>query len=63
MAMGMREKILSIFLVTVVTMSFVINHFWASSVYALARTVALSLVSLSSIAKLVARICGAHFLA
>jgi len=63
MAMGMKEKILSIWLVMVVTVSFVINHFWASTICALGRAVALSVVALPSLAKLVARICGVHFLA
>jgi len=62
MAMGMKEKILSIWLVMVVTVSFVINHFWASTISALGRAVALSVVALPGLAKLVARICGVHFL-
>ncbi len=63
MAMGMKEKILSIWLVMVVTVSFVISHFWASTIYALGRAVALSVVALPGLAKLVARICGVQFLA
>jgi hypothetical protein len=63
MGMGMKEKILGIWLVMVVTVSFLINHFWASTVYAIARAVALSLVSLPGLAKLAAGICGVHFLA
>jgi threonine/homoserine/homoserine lactone efflux protein len=63
MAVGMKEKILSIWLVIVVTVSLVINHFWASTVYVLGGAVASSLVALPGLAKLVARICGVHFLA
>ena len=62
MAMGTKEKILSIWLVMVLTVSFLINHFWGSTVYTIARAVALSLVSLPGLAKLAAGICGAHFL-
>ena len=61
--MGMKEKILSIWLVMVVTVSFVISHFWASTIYALGRALASSLISLPGLAKLVAKICGVHFLA
>jgi len=63
MAMGIKERVLSIWLVMVVTVSFVISHFWASTIYALGRAVASNLVSLPGLAKLVARICGVHFLA
>jgi hypothetical protein len=63
MAMGMKEKILSIWLVMAVTVSFLINHFWASAVYAIGWAVALSLVALPGLAKLAAGICGVHFLA
>jgi hypothetical protein len=63
MAMSINGKILSIWLVMVVTVSLVINHFWASTVYVLGRAVAPSLVSLFGLTKLAAGICGAHFLA
>jgi hypothetical protein len=63
MAMGMKEKILSIWMVMVVTVSLLLSHFWGSTVYAVARAVALSLVSLSGLAKFAAGICGFHFLA
>ena len=60
--MGMKEKILSIWLVMVVTVSFVISHFWASTIYALGRAVALNLVSLPGLAKFAAGISGVHLL-
>jgi hypothetical protein len=63
MAMGMKEKILSIWMVMMVTVSLLINHFWASAVYAIGRAVTLSLVSLPGLVKLAAGICGVHFLA
>jgi hypothetical protein len=63
MAMGMKEKILSIWMVMMVTVSLLISHFWGSTVYAIGRAVALSLVSLPGLAKLAAGICGVQFLA
>jgi hypothetical protein len=61
MAMNMKEKVLFLWLLVVVA-SFVFRHFWASTVCALGRAVALSLVCLPGLAKFAAVIFGAHFL-
>jgi hypothetical protein len=61
MAMSMKEKVLFLWLLVVVA-SFVFRHFWASTVCALGRAVALNLVCLPGLAKFVAVIFGAHFL-
>jgi len=60
MAMSMKEEILFIWLLVVVAFSFVFHHFWASTVYALGRAVALHLVSLAGLAQFAAGICGVH---
>jgi hypothetical protein len=62
MAMSMKEKLLFLWLLVVVVAGFVLRHFWASTVCALGRAVALSLVCLPGLAKFAAVIFGAHFL-
>ena len=60
--MSMKEKLLFIWFLVVVTFSFIFRHFWASTVYALGRAVALNLISLPGLAEFAAGICGVHFL-
>ena len=60
--MRMKEKILSILLVMFTTFSFVISHFWASTIYLFGRAVALNLVGLKGLTKMAAAICGVNFL-
>ncbi len=62
MAMSMKEKLLIVWLLVVVAFSFVFRHFWASTVYALGRVVALNIVSLAGPAKFAAGIYGVHLL-
>jgi hypothetical protein len=62
MAMSMKEKLFFLWLLVVVAFSFVVRHFWASTIYVLGRAVALNLVSLPSLAKFAVVICGVHLL-
>ncbi len=62
MAMSTKEELLFVWLLVVVASSFVFHHFWACTVYALGRAVALNLVSLPGLAKFAAGIFGAHLL-
>jgi hypothetical protein len=62
MAMRMKEKILSIWLVMFATLGFVISHFWAGMIYLFGRAVALNLVGLKGLTKMAAIICGVNFL-
>jgi hypothetical protein len=62
MAMSINEKLLFIWLLVVVIFGFVFRHFWALTVYALSRAVALNLISLPSLAKFAVVICGVHLL-
>jgi hypothetical protein len=62
MAMNMKEKVLVVWLLMVVASSFVFHHFWATTVYALGKAVALNLVSLPGLAKFAAGIFGLYFL-
>ncbi len=62
MAMSTKEKVLFLWLLVVVVASFVFRHFWASTVCALGRAVALNLVCLPGLAKFAAVIFGVHFL-
>jgi hypothetical protein len=61
-AMSMKEQLLFIWLLAVVVAGFVFRHFWASTLFVLARAVALHLVCLPGLAKFAAVIFGAHFL-
>ena len=60
--MSMKEKLLFVWLLVVVACGLVFRHFWASTVYALGRVVALNLVSLPGLAKLAVGIFGVHLL-
>jgi hypothetical protein len=62
MAMSMKEKILTVWVVMFASLSFVINHFWASTIFLYGRAVALNLVGLKGLTKLAAAICGVHLL-
>jgi len=62
MAMSMNEKILFTWLLVVVIFGFVFRHFWAITVYALGRAVALNLVFLVALAKLAAGMIGVQLL-
>ena len=58
MAMSMNERLFFIWLLVVVIFGFVSRHFWAVTVYALSRAVALNLISLPGLAKSAAGIFG-----
>jgi hypothetical protein len=62
MAMNRKEKLLIVWLLVVVAVSFAFHHFWACTVYALGRAVALNFVLLPGLAKLAVGIWGAHLL-
>ena len=62
MAMSRKEKFLIIWLLVVVALVLVFHHFWASTVYALGKVVALQLVPLMGLAKLTVGIFGVHLL-
>jgi len=62
MAMSMNERLFFIWLLVVVIFGFVSRHFWAVTVYALSRAVALNLISLPGLAKFAVVICGVHLL-
>ena len=60
--MSRKEKVLIVWLLVVVAVSFVFHHFWVCTVYALGRAVALDLVLLPGMVKSAAGIWGAHIL-
>ena len=62
MAMSMNEKLLFLWLLVVVVFGFVFHHFWASAIVALAKAIAMNLVSLPGLVKFTAGMFGAHFL-
>jgi hypothetical protein len=62
MAMTMKEKLLFLWILVAVAVSFAISHFWGFAVYVLENAVALSFVSLPSLAKFAAGICGIQLL-
>ncbi len=62
MAMSMKEKVLFVWLLVVVACSFIFRRFWASTVYALGRAVALNLASLPGLAKFAMGISSLHLL-
>jgi len=62
MAVNTKEKVLIVWLLVAVAISFVFHHFWVCTVYALGRAVALNLVFLPGMAKLAAVIGSACFL-
>ena len=59
--MSTKEKILFLWIL-VVAFGLVFHHFWASTVYALGRAVALTLISLLGLAKVAAEMHGVHLL-
>ena len=60
--MNTKEKILFLWILVVVAFGLVFHHFWASTVYALGRAVALTLISLAGLARLAAEMHGVHLL-
>ncbi len=62
MAMSKKEKVLFVWFLVVATVSLVFHHFWACTVYALGRAVALNFVILPGLAKFAAGIWTAHLL-
>ena len=60
--MSTKERILFLWILVVVAFGLVFHHFWASTVYALGRAVALTLISLVGLARLAAGIHGMHLL-
>ena len=60
--MSTKEKFLFLWILAVVAFTLVFHHFWASTVYALGRAVALTLISLLSLAKFAAGMHGVHLL-
>jgi hypothetical protein len=62
MAMSRKEKLLVVWLLVVVALVLVFHDFWASTVYALGKVVALNLVCLPGLAFFAAGFFGSHFL-
>jgi hypothetical protein len=62
MAMSTKEKLLFLWILMVVAFCLVFDHFWASTVYALGRAVALTLISLLGLAKIAVGMYGVHLL-
>lgn len=60
--MSMKDKILIVWLLVVVALGLAFSHFWTSTVYAVGRAVASSLVSLPHLAKLAAALGSLHLL-
>ena len=60
--MSMREKLLIVWILVVTVFRLVFRHFWANTVYALGKVVALSLVSLPGLAKLASEIWSVHLM-
>jgi len=60
--MSSKEKLLIVWLLVVVAVSFVFHHFWVCTVYALGRAVALNIVLLPSLAKFAAGVWITHLL-
>ena len=60
--MNTKEKILFLWILVVVAFGLVFHHFGASTVYALGRAVALTLISLMGLARLAAGMHGVHLL-
>ena len=60
--MNMKEKLLFVWLLVVLAFSLVFHHFWASTVYALGKAVALNLVSLPGLANFTMGFFGVNFL-
>jgi hypothetical protein len=62
MAMSMKEKLFFLWLLVVVVVGLAFHHFWAYTVYAIGRAVAMNVVSLPGLAKFTAGTLGALFL-
>src|SRR5205807_7334134 len=62
MAMSRKEKLLFVWLLAVVAVSFVFHYFWACTMSALGKAVALNLVLLPGLVKLATGICAAQLL-
>jgi len=60
--MSTKEKLLFLWILVVVAFSLVFHHFWASTVYALGRAVAVTLISLLGLAKIAVGMYGVHLL-
>jgi hypothetical protein len=60
--MSTKGKLLLVWILVVVGFSILFRHFWVITVYALSKVVVLNHVSLPSLAKYIAGICGVHFL-
>jgi hypothetical protein len=62
MAMSTNEKLLFLWLLVVVVFGFMFRHFWAGTIYALGKAIAMNLISLPGLAMFTAGIFGMHFL-
>ena len=60
MTMPVKDKILFVWLVLAVVLSFFFSHFWEVAVYALERAVALGVLSVPVVSQFVAGIAGLH---
>jgi len=60
--MSMKEKLLLLWVLVMVAVGFMFRHFWACTVYAIGRAVALNVVSLPALAKSTAGVFGVLFL-
>jgi len=56
----MKDKMLFVWLVLVVVLSFFFSHFWEFTVYGLERAVALGVFCVPAISKSMAAIAGLH---
>jgi hypothetical protein len=62
MAMSTKEKIFFLWIPVVVAFGILFHHFWVTTIYALGRAVALTLISLLGLAKIAAGMYGVHLL-
>jgi hypothetical protein len=62
MAMSTKEKLLFVWILAVVAFSLVFHRFWASTIYALGKAVAINLISLPGLAKCVMGFLGVTLL-
>jgi len=60
--MSTKEKLLFVWILAVVAISLVFHHFWASTIYALGKAVAVNLVSLPGLARFTMEFFGVSFL-
>jgi hypothetical protein len=59
--MTMKDILLLVLVLVMVTISFFLNYFWGSTIHALQKAVALNVVSPADVAKYAAAICAMHF--